>query len=419
MYTSLWYLPQDKNWTLEQLNNEQVKLLIPSIAYTAFLMFIGVLGNISVLFIYFFKFKSSNHRCFILTLGIFDTIMCTVGMPFLIADMIYPFMFYNIWACKILRFMNYYLSLVSINVLFLIAMERYRKICQPLKKQLHVNLAKKCILAIVFIIGPIMSMPAFKMYGHNTVDTGVNHIKGVQCFSDDSVRYTLFPVIYNLSLLFICGIYGTGMGLCYIQIARQRLSNVRARQRHASKAKLLRSSPTTSSTNNSDVTFNATSCATNDSAALNVNFTLGDDSAACELNTSSSVSSADKKDIREMKKPLHMSKSRNDTRKHFIKRCETTSANLSDWRERKTIRITKILFVITMVYTLSVTPHFLVMITIFLKEDFLSSMGPIGASVYQIAIRSFLINAVANPIIYGCIDKKFRAEFGKVCFIRK
>ena len=417
MYTSLSFLPQDRNWTLEELNREQVNLLIPSLVYTSFLMIIGVIGNVSVLFIYSRKFKSSNHRCFILTLGIFDTIMCIVGMPFLIVDMMYPLMFYNIQACKVLRFLNYYLSLVSINTLFLIALERYRKICQPLKRQLNVTSARTCILVIVFVIGPIMSIPSLFIYGHNTMDTGVNHIQGVQCFTDDSVKNTLFPVVYNVILLFICSVYAMGIGLCYIQIARQRLG--RARQ-HASKAALLKTTPPTSSTNNSDVTFNmsttlgdAQSCP---DVKGNVHFTLGDESSReAESNTSSCDPNGNIEDNKEVRTPLNGHCRRKDTKVHFIKRCETASAKIRDWRERKTNRITKILFIITMVFTLSVTPHLIVMITIFLKDDFLASMGPIPASIYQIGLRSFLINSVANPIIYGCIDKKFRKEFGK-CF---
>ena len=105
----------------------------------------------------------------------------------------------------------------------------------------------------------------------------------------------------------------------------------------------------------------------------------------------------------------------NVTQIHFKKLCETASATIRDWRERKANRIKKISFIITLVFTLSVTPHLIVMITIFLKDDLLASMGTIPASLYQIALRSICINSVANPIIYGCMDFKFRREFGK-CF---
>ena len=413
MYTPLWYLPNDRNWTLEELNGEQRKLQIPSMVCTSLLMIIGVTGNLSVLFIFFFKFKPSNHRCFMLTLGIFDTVMCTAGMPFLIVDMVYPFMFTNILACKMLRFMNYYISLVSINVLFLIALERFRKICQPLKPQLPVSLAKKFILIIVIVIGPVLSIPAFKMYGRNTVDTGVNHIKGVQCFTDDSVKYTLFPAVYNLILLFVCCGYATGMGICYIQIIRKRLKTIKSRQK-TSKNVLLETLP--SSTNNSDVTINATSGLT-EVNGNHVTFTLGDTTPpTTDTSTQTNSTDANKQDLNESNKHLRMHRKKIDAKTLFIKRCETTSAKMCNWHERRTNRITKILLLITMIFALSVTPHLLLMVTIFLNANFLNSMGPVTASLYQIAIRSFCINAVANPIIYGCIDKKFRSEFSKIFF---
>lgn len=50
---------------------------------------------------------------------------------------------------------------------------------------------------------------------------------------------------------------------------------------------------------------------------------------------------------------------------------------------------------------------------------FVKDMSPITVAVYNIFLRSFVINNMANPIIYGFCDKKFRSEctqFGLTLF---
>ena len=188
MYTQVRYLPLTHNWTLRQVNYEQVKILIPSIIFSVMLMVMGVLGNSLVIYVYWKRFKSSTHRCFILTLAVCDVITSSIGMPFLIVDMLYPYMFTNVLACRTFRFVNYLTSCISICTLFLIAIERYRKICRPLEGQITISQSKQWIPCFACMFGTAMALPSIFMYGHSTIYTGVNDIYDVQCFTDDSVK---------------------------------------------------------------------------------------------------------------------------------------------------------------------------------------------------------------------------------------
>ena len=84
----------------------------------------------------------------------------------------------------------------------------------------------------------------------------------------------------------------------------------------------------------------------------------------------------------------------------------------------RTRQVTLMLFIITVVFVLSFIPHLGLMVTISFKPDFLSNMSPAGVAIYNLFLRTFVINNMANPIIYGFCDKKFRSECASVLRLR-
>lgn len=110
---------------LESLNYEKVKQNIGGIFFVSIAMVIGITGNLHVLCVYSFRMKQSNPRIFILFLAALDFITCAVGMPFIIIDLTNPLTFYAVTACKVLRFVNYFICLSSAFILLIIAIDRY------------------------------------------------------------------------------------------------------------------------------------------------------------------------------------------------------------------------------------------------------------------------------------------------------
>ena len=63
--------------TLEELNSEEAKNHFWWICVLCqFLMVLGVVGNLHVIIILGFRMKPSNHRIFILYLGLLDMTIC-------------------------------------------------------------------------------------------------------------------------------------------------------------------------------------------------------------------------------------------------------------------------------------------------------------------------------------------------------
>ena len=114
----------DYSKDLNELNFEEAKQYIGGVVFVTIIMVIGIIGNAHVLFVYTFRMKPSNHRIFILSLGVLDMITCLVGMPFIIVDLRNPLTFTMISACKVLRFVNYFICISSALILTVIAIDR-------------------------------------------------------------------------------------------------------------------------------------------------------------------------------------------------------------------------------------------------------------------------------------------------------
>ena len=111
---------------LEELNIQSAKQYRGGFIFVSILMVIGIIGNVHVLYVYAFRIKNaSNHRTFILMLGLVDFITCIIGMPFILVDLRRPLTFTMVYACKVLRFVNYFNSFSSITLLLVIAVDRY------------------------------------------------------------------------------------------------------------------------------------------------------------------------------------------------------------------------------------------------------------------------------------------------------
>ncbi|KAK3578427.1 hypothetical protein CHS0354_035631 [Potamilus streckersoni] len=199
--------------TLTEINDAIAKTHLGGSVLVGILMLIGFVGNLHVLLIYAFRTKPSNHRIFILCLGVLDMVTCSIGMPFILVDLRYPLMFYATAVCKILRFVNYFTCASSVFLLLVIATDRYRKICVPLGKQMSDTMAKvSCGIAMTVALA--ISWPAPLLYGFSRVNTGVGNITGVRCWTEERFKKTNYQANFNFLLMFI--VFATFIVLCVL-----------------------------------------------------------------------------------------------------------------------------------------------------------------------------------------------------------
>ncbi|KAL3890839.1 hypothetical protein ACJMK2_003114 [Sinanodonta woodiana] len=378
MFTPLKDLPRGKNWTLDELNERKVQLLIPVIIFISIAMVVGTVGNALVLYvnIFFLKLRNSTHRHFIVFLALADITFCMIGDPFMIGVLTHPYKFTNIIACKSIRAFTYCNAMISVLVLFVIALDRYRRICRPYGNQFSVKRIN-VIFGIIAFISLIISIPCFMLYGKNTVQTGIANITGISCFPDDIYINTMFPFAYNMFLHSIFIILTLSMCLFYILIWRQ----VR---KHANSTKML------------NISYTIEPNTSTSTAERNVT----------ETNIERTIPQTKYTVLDDLTTVKDLGRGINTESKENILSSQSVNA--------KSIHVSKTLFVVTAFFVVSFAPFLSLEVITFIDQELIESLDNTSIVFYQLLWRSFAINFVVNPFIYGVMDRRFRLQCRKL-----
>ncbi|KAH3851344.1 hypothetical protein DPMN_093824 [Dreissena polymorpha] len=371
---------------LARLNHEEAKQYVGGIVFVALLMTAGIFGNLHVLYVYVFRMKSSNHRVFILTLATLDFITCVVGMPFILVDLRNPLTFTLVAACKILRFVNYFICMSSALLLIVIAVDRYRKICVPFGKQMSRMVAKvSCLVVIGFSI--LLSWPAPVLYGQDIVMTSYENITGTRCYEENKFRGTKYMAYFNELLILVFFVALVVLVVLYSLIWR-------VIRKHSLKRAELEEAEghSKTSTKMSNVTSSV------------------DTSAAQSVDSDDTTNEQCDKNVKN-KQPYISQSGRS-------RRGDAEKTN-HDHAKRTTVMFA----LITAVFVLSYLPHLLLKIVTFLNPNFVPNMSFTGLVLYNTFIWCFFINNMANAYIYGFLDRRLRAEirllYGQILFCRR
>ncbi|XP_052092304.1 growth hormone secretagogue receptor type 1-like [Mytilus californianus] len=378
-----------KGQLLEELNHEEAKQYVGGIIFVTIIMIIGIIGNLHVLFVYTFRMKPSNHRIFILSLAVLDMITCTVGMPFIIVDLRNPLTFTMISACKVLRFVNYFICISSALILTIIAIDRYRKICVPLGKQISRRIAKILIL-VCLGISMVLSWPAPALYGHSSINTTNPNITGVRCFTEDKFKNTKFQAYFNAVLILVVfGVFGILL-VMYSLIGRV-----------ISKHTTFKSSVpggTSSDTSKSKITVSTDASSEDKPSGFkgenmlkNIKTVCSKEKVIIDIPMASTDSSSSAGTKHKLKAKKH-EKSKFDRAK----------------------RTTFMFFLITAFFFISYFPHLTLKILAFVKTGFVSNMSFSGKILYNTFVWCFFINNMSNCFVYGFCDTRFRTEVKKI-----
>ncbi|KAK3588844.1 hypothetical protein CHS0354_035982 [Potamilus streckersoni] len=379
----------DKDFQLEDLNDEKMLENIGGIIFVSFLMIVGFGGNSTAIFVYLRKYRPSTHRTFIVSLAIVDLATCCVPMPFILVTLRYPIMFQNNGGCKLLQFLTYAMCVGSSMILLTIAGERYRKICVPHGKQLSERKSKYiCVLGI--LLGILLSWPAAVMYGNRTFKTVVDHIVGTECNVNDDFADTKYPAFFNIFLIFIFFATLIALSVVYALIGKQIF-----RMKKILSPKIQTNfSETDSATKTQTTEFSCSQQSQKEETTKGGIF-----QKVCDDRSNISVKSLSVASVS----------------KNYVLKELNTNTQDNEKNKSRTVAITRVLFIITVVYFCSYLPHLALRTAAFLNKNLLPNLSFAEMLAYQTFRWTFFINNMANPIIYGLYDRKFMKEVRKLC----
>lgn len=398
--------------TIEDLNSEEAKLYLGGTILVCTLSVLGIIGNLHVLLVYIFRMKQSNHRVFIICLAVLDLITCMVGMPFVVINFRKPFTFYDTTICKILSFYNFFICISSAGVLIVISVDRYRKICVPLGKQMSQKMAKgMCLVAMGLSL--LLSWPALVLYGSTPIKTSEPGIVGHECNILDEVKDTYYPIYFNGVLLVVSFSCFVVLAILYGIIGKVIWNHK------------------TFSSKSDDSQTEVTQVKISEAAAAihaETNFHSGssdsyDNNNFAENEKEKSVDTAfsdlDDRDKDRSSSADGKSRQRSTsltTKAKIEVRCTLQRAKSKFDRTKRT---TMMLFWITVIFFLSYVPYLVLRIVSYMNQDWYTNMSYAGKVTYNTILWCVYINNMANCIIYGFCDQRFRQEvqhaYNKIC----
>ncbi|XP_067667451.1 pyrokinin-1 receptor-like [Haliotis asinina] len=165
-------------------NDTHLNSALPTIVFLSLIMVTGFIGNCTVCFVYLKRFKPSPLRCFILTTSFFDLFICVFDLPIAIVNMRYLYSSGEfLELCKAFHMLHDFSFMTSMFMLLAIAVERYKKICQPFENRMTVRKAR-VVIVVSCLLALVLSSPATIIFGaHIFPVNGKNNtiINATQC----------------------------------------------------------------------------------------------------------------------------------------------------------------------------------------------------------------------------------------------
>ena len=331
---------------------------------------IGCLGNLLVLYVYFYKWSRTKTRFFILALTLVDFLNCSINMPIEAVILWNPMHFDHNNLCKVTRGMTFVLNDISACILVAIALDRVLCVYKPLKRRtLTMTYAKRSCIAAV-CIGCCVGWPGFILYGTATLPEKLHSVTvlGKTCYISDEYLHTPWPFIFSIALFILMILVFLTLTLMYILIGRKlyRVSKGYL-EPCSSRRKATLESLTQPPVHN-------------------------DPDTNCE-NTSVVLENVVLDTMHQKKLQL---KSRRMSRR-------VSGTNLTASRDN-----TVTMAMVTIAFMVSFLPYLIIVTLRYINSQFYFDLDKNEKIVYHVFLRQYFLNSVINSFIYSYSNKHFR-----------
>ncbi|XP_022330772.2 phe13-bombesin receptor-like [Crassostrea virginica] len=393
-------------YTLDDWNSEKASVLTVNSVVLGLYLFIGVIGNTMVIYIYNFRMKGSrDDRYFIPHLAVMDLCACVVGAGYAIALNILPLKFNGNELCKALWFLTQSTTMCAAFMLVVIAIQRYLKVVRPFKKQMTIQVKHFSVVAIVFL-SLFLSLPCLLFYGDVTIENHAVNLTGHRCGANPSSDRTALS-LYN-AILFVTAVTGL-LVICslYIMVARTIYKQHKFRRRHSSATSAFKRSDRDSmdwDPPSESGSVQTRQKAMRDSLDLDSPFLSdappspgNEESIPSQNSAFLSVPLTPTEKIRSSFSEFQK-KAIPNVRKHF-----------------GTHRCSWMFMLIAVVFVLSFIPRITLNVLESVDEYFWAKLSDKEISIYLFFYHFYLVNNISNPFFYGLFDQALRKELRKVC----
>lgn len=381
-------LPKISGPTIYQLNYEKASMFLPVFVVLGCIVVLGVLSNVIVCYIYRCRSRRATSNFFVIFFAIFDMFGCFVGIPLEISALALPYLYDVVPLCKVMGFVETWSVCCLSLTLICVAYDCYRKLCRP-SDDFGVKKAK--IFCVLSVIGAaLVSIPALAAFGVKEVQTKYYVEKGKTCSIDPTMPQWL-TIMYNVCVLgaFTLALCAMSAMYCLIGVAwcRQRQAEERgekpspAKREFPKKHRFVREETSTSSvTNYSEEISRLHSPGT-------LSYSHTSDTARQPLKSSSGI-----------------------VKTNSLQASSAPAGGAVVQLHVKNTRQTSIFIVISIIFVVTMLPYVVVTILCATTTVFNQFSSNVTEIVFNLCIRSYLLNYLVKPVVYFIFNVKFRKE---------
>ena len=183
----------------EHLSQKFADSLLPTTVFFGIIGGFGIIANAYVFYVYKNNYSRCNFRTFVLCLALVDFFSCLFVFP---SEMyghriLFSYPPSAAWFCKAKTVLSGADVFMSSFVLLLIAIDRFKKVCRPLGKQMKTKTALRLCL-LIFGIGSVFVIPCPILFGIQTsnITYEEENFEITSCMKDDEYKDSMGLTIY-------------------------------------------------------------------------------------------------------------------------------------------------------------------------------------------------------------------------------
>ena len=396
---------------------------IPLSAIIATVAVIGLLGNGVSFYIFYWRFPTSGFNSLMAALAAFDFIACLVHMPLDIVTFFPVGETTRSYLCKVTCFQLAFTATGSAMILMAIAFTRYFGIMKPLLGTLSVRMAGHLILGTCLMaVG--LSLPITILFGEGRIITDAN-VTTALCAVEKKYMNTSAPLMYYwiLAGLYIATfivhtylyarcvhtvwnrrrIFTSMKGTTNVVILTPRTS----RGRQAAGGSSVSPSSTLSRVTEEPISpTSAASIGQSDTDEMGTTTNYGTIDGRQEA-----ASTICKEPLKRLqpKRVATLQSEAPSPSSTLTSAGRGSPGRKGAGHTNTSYRVLGVVIAISLTYFLSYAPHFGVMFYLFSHDMtvFEASAQNLG---FELLMRSFFLNNILDPLIYGLLSIEFRKE---------
>ncbi|XP_045201912.2 D(2) dopamine receptor A-like [Mercenaria mercenaria] len=419
---------------LLQKQNEIFLHLLPVIINMVILGVVGIIGNTLAIIFYIKRSKLTSTVALIIYLAVVDLMVCVLIIPSIL-EMSVNLTYFQSFLCKLSHFFARWTIAISCMIIWIISIDRYQKICNPLGKQITIVIVKRAmyVIAIFTFLFSVKNFFTFDNIQLNVSNTDNNETAvGRFCTvrKDEKYRLTV-SVFYGIDTVLTLVVFLTLL-FTYSNVI---FTLIKLRQKRKQKLKKI---PCNEKSQNYNLVkmkalqlpvgaeyniFGSTDSSTLDISGI-FQSTLDIPGMTRNATEVSLHNYPHCRDVEQTKYPAVDMKTNNgkinDGAVYFSKlpwQIENNTQKkhckkFSKLRVSPERSLTIMMLAVSLVYVLCFSPYFAVRIALRNTADN-SDEFELSAGV-QFVLRLVYVNSVFNPIIYCIFNPKFRRYIKRI-----